>query len=235
MRRISGCVTLRDMARTLPSVAQPIRRCVGAALIALVACACQSSHSTALPAKVSASPPSPASVAASSASASQMPTSRSCNVHDLTVDFRGGGLGTGNDFATLVVRDISPNPCRLVGKAVIVPIDIKGKPIHTYFPINALAVPAGLTLSALSPSVPTGQTATDGRVRAALFLGGAERDDPRPPHGSCPAAVEITPASWRVQVVGGVLIVANHDPGRSDVSSLSACRAAFSEVSFEAM
>lgn len=150
----------------------------GAALSALVAGACQSSHYTALPVKVSASPPSATSVAASSASASQMPTSRSCNVHDLAVDFRGGGLGTGNDFATLVVRDISPNPCRLVGKAVIVPIDITGKPIHTYFPINALAVPAGLTLSALSPSVPTGQSATDGRVRAALFLGGAERDDP---------------------------------------------------------
>jgi len=171
--------------------------------------------------------------------ASQNAVSRTCHVRDLAVDFRGGGLATGNDIASLVIRDISLTPCQLVGKVVVAPFDSVGRPIHTYAPIEGLTAPKGLVLSPRSPAVPTGQTATDGRVRAALALAGGERDDPRPPHGSCPAAAEITPASWRVHLAHGSLTVTNHDPGgpsgRSDVPSLYACRGMFFEMSLNVM
>src|SRR5258706_2867 len=40
-----------------------------------------------------------------------------CLRSQLTLTYRGGGFGAGNDFGGIIIRDTSPQPCRLTGRA----------------------------------------------------------------------------------------------------------------------
>lgn len=143
-----------------------------------------------------------------------------CNVRQLALTYYSGGVGTGNDFANIGIRDVSDEPCRLPGPVLLTGISAGGTPVT-----RTLAYPTSpdLVLTALAAPVPAGQTAPAEEIVAELPLSADVRDDPIAPNGLC--RLRIVPAIWRVRFSNGTLTVANVSQGPLALPrSLATCR-----------
>lgn len=143
-----------------------------------------------------------------------------CRTADLRTTFRGGGLGTGNDFGTLVVWNAGDRPCRLRGRAGFTASWATGGRDEAAGTDRPVLVSADLP--ARSPAPRAGADLSGGPYLQA-FLQGPERDDPRRPDGLCRAQDELTPASLRLTVGGVVLVQPNRDPDPGQVPAVYGC------------
>jgi len=170
--------------------------------------------------------PTVTAVPTPTASASAEPA---CSPSQLGLAYHGGGLGTGNDFGGIVVRNISPFPCVLTGTVGVQALTAPSDPPITLFGGGTdlpgpSEIPMGFVLTPRAPAS-TGPSPLPADVKEAFIaLVGGERDDPKTGM-DCRPSDEVTPAYWRVRIVGGSFIVRNHDGG--DVPALFACRAGF--------
>jgi len=134
-----------------------------------------------------------------------------CVLPHLAFEFFGGGVGAGNEFATIVIRDISPQPCLLQGEVTVSGIDWTGRVVT-----QTVTYPTApnVVLSAHAPEVPNMQPLPAGEVVGELLMSTDYRDDSTSPDALCHANHVIVPASWQLTLLGGIRNVANlsHDP-----------------------
>lgn len=132
-----------------------------------------------------------------------------CTSRQLTVMFRGGGLGGGNSFGNLDIGNVTGRACVLTGSVMVRPLDRNRTPIRPYYAQAPLTMPSGIALSPRRPGAARGPETT-----ATVIVRGGSRDDPRPPNQTCPAGALITPAFWELRTAGQVFIIENSDPSR---------------------
>jgi len=156
-----------------------------------------------------------------------------CTPRDLRLSYRGGGLGTGNDFGEIVVRDVGVTPCALSGSVSVQALRTPNGPLITIYGGGTnlrgpSTFPAGLILTPNAPP-DVGTTPLPTNVtEAAISLQGGERDDPKT-GAMCATSDEVTPGDWKVEMAGSTFVVANRQepPGPDGPAGLFACRANF--------
>jgi len=133
-------------------------------------------------------------------------SSPACSAGQLALSYLGGGPGAGNDFGTLLIRDISARPCTLKGPLQVTGLDGAGRPDTETVRDQV----AGVTV--LSPRAIQRQGTALGELVGVLVLGAEYRDGPATvDNGSC-VPLWVIPTSWRILVPGGqYLTVANAD------------------------
>ncbi len=125
-----------------------------------------------------------------------------CTPNELRLEYEGGGLGVGNDFGTIVLRDVGSTACAVTGPIGVAGLDERGR-VDTTEIHDAVQAPLVLTPDAQSPAagpVPIAE------VVAELVLVAHYRDDPVT-GGLCVHIV--VPASWRLDLPTGAMTVAN--------------------------
>jgi hypothetical protein len=129
-----------------------------------------------------------------------------CTVSQLAIDYRGLSYGTGQNFATLDVRDTSSKPCTLSG-----PIEVVGKNAAGQQDTNLQTFPVtpGLVLTAHTAKVDPAGAVPAGASIAWVPLQANVRDGPDQ-NGSC-ARHLVIPAAWAVSLAGGTKLVRNGD------------------------
>jgi hypothetical protein len=129
-----------------------------------------------------------------------------CTVSQLAIDYRGLSYGTGQNFATLDVRDTSSKPCTLTG-----PIEVVGRNAAGQQDTNLQTFPVtpGLVLTAQTAKIDPAATGNvpAGASIAWVPLQANVRDGPDQ-NGSC-ARHLVIPASWAVSLAGGTKVVRN--------------------------
>jgi hypothetical protein len=58
-----------------------------------------------------------------------VPPTPACQPGHLRLDYRAGGPGAGNDFGTIIVRDVAGTPCRLAGQLRVTGVGPAGRPV----------------------------------------------------------------------------------------------------------
>lgn len=161
---------------------------------------------------------------------------RSCRPTDLALNYRSGGVGTGNDFGSIIVRNTGSTPCLLNGTATIVALDDQQRSIRLPRALGPTAVPPALYLSAKTPPWTGHANLPSGEEVALVGLLAAERDNPRT-GAPCAAADETVPGYWRVQIDDANVVVANYDPDAQadgvSFPSLEACLGGFGLVGIQ--
>jgi len=154
-----------------------------------------------------------------------------CTAGQLALSFSGGVAGAGNMFGTVLVRDVSGQPCTLTGPLRLTGIDRAGRPVTRTltFAVTGVAVLSPRTgpfsQRVIFAGNPT-QTAR-GAFVGQLHIVAEYRDAP---NGRYCSPLWVVPRSWRVVLPGGrALAVANGDragPGLKLVPSggLVTCR-----------
>jgi hypothetical protein len=146
----------------------------------------------------------------------------SCTFGDLVADYYGGGLGGGNDFGVVRIRNVAAQPCVFTGSAEVAGVDKAGRVVTqtvTY------TVRGTIVLTPHAEVVPDGQNGPPpGVVEAVLILGANYRDDPTTPNGLCQNTV--VPTAFRVSLAGGARTVANvnHSTPGPNASAFITCR-----------
>jgi len=144
-----------------------------------------------------------------------------CSSGELTLNYYGGGLGMGNDFGTIFIRDVGPKPCLLQGPIGIVGTDAGGKDVthHLSYPVAP-----GLVLSSRAQRVPVGEEPPVGEVVGELGLSADYRDGPYPPSYLC-GDHEVIPRFWRLSFPSGTVTLRNASTGNGYplVPSLITC------------
>lgn len=142
-----------------------------------------------------------------STTASPTPPAAPCAGGALAIDFHGGGEGTGNDFATIVIRNTGSVVCQLNGPVLLAGRDTSGA-VDTQ--VLRYSTAPGLVLTGNTQPVAEGQEVPPGI--GVLTLVAEYRDDPTSPNGLC-VAHRVVPTSWRITWADGTTTaVANHDP-----------------------
>lgn len=132
--------------------------------------------------------------------------SRACTARRLTVHFRWGGVGAGNMFGALIVRDIARQPCELSGYLTIRGLDSTGSP------------DTRATTATIRPALYLTPVGGSGKSRrsAAIDFSAEYRDDPGEPDGLCQRH-QVIPWRWQLRLADGTRLVArNDDPHASD-------------------
>lgn len=155
-----------------------------------------------------------------------VPPTPACQPGHLRLDYRAGGPGAGNDFGTIIVRDVAGTPCRLAGQLRVTGVGPAGRPV-TNTVTGSITGPGVLSPDAARSIDGAGSPPAD--LVYAWTLSAEYRDDPVAPNGLC-TAYWVIPATWRVRLPGGsYLTVPNADrgsPGRALTPSggLVTCR-----------
>lgn len=147
-----------------------------------------------------------------------------CRTDQLAIQYMAGGAGMGNDFGTILVRNVSSSWCELTGAVQISGL-IHGQPVTRTVTV---AVAADLELSPHArPAGPDHASPLD-QLAASLPLSAEYRDDGR---GSLCGAHWIVPTAWRVVVGSATLTVpnarANADARPPGAGGLITCRGNF--------
>jgi hypothetical protein len=144
-----------------------------------------------------------------------------CSNGELALNYYGGGVGMGNDFGAILIRDFGPKPCLLQGPIGIVGTDADGKDVT-----HRLSYPVapGLVLSPRAQRVPVGEEPPVGEVVGELGLSADYRDGPYPPSDLC-GDHEVIPRLWRLSFPSGTVTLRNasRDPDYPAYSSLITC------------
>jgi hypothetical protein len=134
-----------------------------------------------------------------------------CTPDQLTLTYRGGGTGAGNDMGTIVFRDTSGQACRFTGTVATTGLSAAGAPDTAT--IKATVVGPGL-LSAHAAVVPDGASAPAGERVYGWLLVAEYRDGPASVDNGYCQPDWVIPASWRVTLpAGATVVVPNQDPG----------------------
>ena len=193
------------------------RRAVPAAVVLAVVTGCTAgtvaagatsttARTTASAAATTAARPTAATPAPSTPSAAS-----ACTPAELTLTYRGGGAGAGNDMGTIVFRDTSGRACRFTGTVATTGLSAAGAPDTAT--IKATVVGPGL-LSANAAVVPDGASAPAGERVYGWLLMAEYRDGPASVDNGYCQPDWVIPASWRVTLPGGAtVVVPNQDPG----------------------
>jgi hypothetical protein len=135
----------------------------------------------------------------------------SCIPAQLTLTYRGGGAGAGNDMGTIVFRDTSGRACTLTGTVSATGLSAAGAPDTAT--IKAAVAGSGL-LSAHAAPVPDGASAPAGERVFGWLLMAEYRDGPASVDNGYCQPDWVIPASWQVTLPGGAtVVVPNQDPG----------------------
>jgi hypothetical protein len=134
-----------------------------------------------------------------------------CAPAQLTLTYRGGGAGAGNDMGTIVFRDTSGRACRFTGTVAATGLSAAGAPDTAT--IKAAVAGPGL-LSPHAAPVPDGAPAPAGELLYGWLLMAEYRDGPASVDNGLCQPDWVIPASWRVTLPGGAtVVVPNKDPG----------------------
>lgn len=169
------------------------------------------------------SPPPPSQPPSSTPTptATSTAVAAACRLSQLGLRYLGGGAGAGNDFGTIVIRDIAARPCRLTGPVVLHGVDANG---NADTQSVSYTVDRGLVLSPNAPP-DAGYQPPPGVVVAVLQVAASYRDDPTSPNGLC-IQHTVVPASWVLRFPAGLRAVPNtsSDTGYPGFASLRTCR-----------
>lgn len=145
-----------------------------------------------------------------------------CSTGELALNYYGGGAGAGNDFGTILIRDVGSKPCLLRGPIGVVGTDAAGRDVthRISYPVSP-----GLVLSSRAPRVPVGVEPPVDEVVGELILSAEYRDGPYPPSYLC-VGHYVIPTFWRLSFSSGAVTVRNasRDPGYPAFSSLRTCK-----------
>lgn len=157
-----------------------------------------------------------------------IPSAPDCLASQLAGQFWLGGVGTGNMFGTIVMRNISSTACSMEGNQRTYGVATNGARVTT----SLQSPPLPLERVVLPPHTPAASPETDLTPRAYLeiFLIGAYRDDPTGSSTAylCTAANEVTPARFVVTIGLATLRVVNYDPvpGWANMHAIEGCHGA---------
>jgi hypothetical protein len=145
-----------------------------------------------------------------------------CTIGELALNYYGGGVGMGNDFGTILIRDVGLRPCLLQGPIGVVGTDAAGKDVTHRL---SYPVAARLVLSSRAPRVPIGKEPRVGEVVGELILSAEYRDGPYPPSYLC-VGHYVIPSFWHLSFPSGTVTVRNasRDPAYPAYSSLFTCK-----------
>lgn len=182
----------------------------GAVVLAVAACTPPTSarspmHQT----RTSAAAP-PASGRSAAGAAPYGGPLHTCTAASLRARFRGGGFGTGSDFASVWIWDVTSSRCRLRGRLRFAARDRDGQldpnaAVAAWHKRRSVAVV--LRADAHRPGLRTGP---EGYLM--LILDGYERDDPARPNGLCRPQDEVRPRVLLVAVGKDRWRLPNRDP-----------------------
>jgi hypothetical protein len=133
------------------------------------------------------------------------------------VTFGYTGMGVGQEWGVLLLRNQGPAPCALRESIGVTPVDAAGQPVptktllasHSAVPPLVLAVSSGPASTSAVDSVPS---------VGVLVIGTYHYRS-----GSCPASYTTTPYSWRLTMAGEAATVRNDARGWR----LSTCQGEF--------
>jgi hypothetical protein len=156
-----------------------------------------------------------------------------CTDRELAITFSGGGAGAGNDFGALYLRNVSADPCTLVGPIHVVGTDKGGTHVTS---VLTVTVPAGLMLTPRSSADPSRGQPPLGEVAAQIQMAAEYRDDPSSPNGLCDVHWVI-PAAWLVSLSSGSTSVPNASPNSAPdpFTNLVTCRGNVGAIGISAM
>ena len=160
------------------------------------------------PETIVAQSPAPGTTAPGAEVTIAVPPSRPCNGAQLTVTYQGGGVGTGNDFGTIVVRNTSAAWCVFAGPVGVVGLDRGGRADtqRVTYP-----VPTPLTLSPRAPIPTHGQPPALTDIEALVEIAADYRDGPQA-NGLCDT-MQVIPTRWQLTLpIDIVLSAQNDDP-----------------------
>ena len=139
-----------------------------------------------------------------------------CAARQLALTYLGGGPGAGNDFGTILIRDISGRACTLTGPLRITGLNTRGSPDTSSVRLgiagsDVLSPRAGTITRPANPAAAL-VGVHPGELTGQVELIAEYRDGPPSVnHGLC-APLWVIPATWRVRIPDGILSVANRDP-----------------------
>jgi len=133
-----------------------------------------------------------------------------CVPAQLTLGYRGGEPGAGNDFGSILFYDTGAAACTLAGKVSVTGVNTAGTPV-TATVTSTFAAPG--ILSPDAAPVPDGDTPPPGELVYWWLLMSEYRDGPANVDNGVCQPDWVVPASWRIILPGGAtLTVANSDP-----------------------
>jgi hypothetical protein len=132
-----------------------------------------------------------------------------CRAGQLAGRYWQGGVGTGDEFGSIVLFDTSSRPCSLSGTVTLLGLDARGRPA-TVAATGPLEPPLTLSPRATAADLQKRPVAA---LAASIGFGADVRDDPTAPNGLC-YSHETYPATWSVALPGQRAVrVANGGPG----------------------
>ena len=134
-----------------------------------------------------------------------------CRTAQLALSYLGGGAGAGNDFGTVVIRDVSSRPCTLTGPVLATGISQSGRAVTRTLRMNvrgtAVLSPDAGPVRWRAPGRLTGTR--PGELAGLVTLAAEYRDGPADvDNGDC-SPLWVIPATWRIGLPDGTLTVAN--------------------------
>jgi hypothetical protein len=134
-----------------------------------------------------------------------------CAPAQLALTYRGGGLGAGNDFGSILFRDTGAGSCTLAGMVSATGLNAAGIPV-TATVTSAFAGPGALSPNAAP--VPDGSGPAPGELVYAWTFQAEYRDGPASVDNGYCQPDWVIPAAWRIALPGGAAVtVPNADPG----------------------
>lgn len=122
-----------------------------------------------------------------------------CTLRQVSLTYRNGGMGTGNNFGVIVLVNVGAVACEVDDlRLTVTPIDEAGRVIATERGWVNTATASQVALSAHGGPPRGEQLPRAGDQWADIMLGGDGRDDPLAPNGLCASRHEVAPYAWRV-------------------------------------
>jgi hypothetical protein len=144
--------------------------------------------------------------------ATPLPDAPDCRASQLAAQFGMGGVGTGNMFGTILLRNVSATACSMEGAQRFYGVDAQGRRV-TVNHFNQLQSLARVVLPPPTPVSLPGVSPTPGAYLEILIMG-AYRDDwtTAGENGLCTAASEVMPARFVVTIGAVTLRLPNYSP-----------------------
>ena len=164
-------------------------------------------------------PAGPSASAAPSATTPSREPATTCRQDDLAARFAGGGLGTGNDFGSILVWNTGSTRCRISGAVSFTAYFSDGSR-DANARLNRSVPPVDVVLAAHTPAYRDG---ADRSHYLTAELMGPERDDPAQPNGMCRTQDKIAPDTLVLTVGAFTFRVPNSDPDSLQALQVYGC------------
>jgi hypothetical protein len=131
----------------------------------------------------------------------------------------GGGVGTGNDFGSIVIWNLSGRPCRLTGRVTFTAYYASGARDVNAHP-NGTPPPVSFVLPERMRPFRDGD---DPSRYLVADLMAPERDDPTQPNGLCQRQDQLSPANLVLTIGAVTLRVDNGDADARQTKTIYGC------------